>query len=382
MSGLYVHIPFCVKRCIYCDFFSTTQTAYKEDYIAALIREMEIKQETWQHRTFQTVYFGGGTPSLLTPKELNKIIEAIYHHFTISDHPEITLEANPDDLSDSYVSSLKAFPMNRISIGVQSFDDRELRFLNRRHTAQEAVDAVIRCKNNGFDNISIDLMYGLPEQTLADWSHTIDKAIEIDVSHISAYHLTCEEGTPVEQMIKNNEIKPVDEKKSAALFHLSVKKLKQAGYIHYEISNFARYTSGYLSGRISLHNASYWNGTYYLGLGASAHSYNGVSRSWNVSSVSGYINAVNEKSESLFETEWLDDRTRYNDYIITRLRTIWGVSINELRQMFGKDREQHFLEKSADLICRKKLIMKGDNVKVSLNGIFISDAIMRELIVL
>ena len=382
MAGLYIHIPFCLKRCIYCDFYSTTQVEDKDAYISALLREMEIRREAWQDEVFETVYFGGGTPSLLQPQELKRLIEAIYRFFSVSEHPEITLEANPDDLSDSYVSSLKKLPVNRVSIGVQSFHDRELRLLNRRHTAQEAFDAVMRCKEAGFDNISMDLMYGLPGQTEADWARTIDKAIELNIAHISAYHLTYEEDTPIYQMLENKAINPVEEEASEAFFRLLIGKLTTAGFVHYELSNFARRSSGYPFGRISLHNASYWNGTRYLGLGASAHSYDGASRSWNVSSLSGYINAVHDNPDLLFETEFLDVRARYNDYIITRLRTMWGVSINELRREFGKDLENYFLEKSEDFIYRKMLKMKGGYVKVSLKGLFISDAIMRELIVL
>jgi len=197
MSTLYIHIPFCAKRCIYCDFFSSTRLENKDAYLAALLREMEIRRESWRDEVFETIYFGGGTPSLLKAHELKRVIDAVYRLFTVSEHPEITLEANPDDLSDNYVSSLKTLPVNRISIGIQSFDDRDLRLLNRRHTAREAIEAVKRCREAGYDNISIDLMYGLPEQTVVNWSRTIDKAIELDISHISAYHLTYEEDTAI-----------------------------------------------------------------------------------------------------------------------------------------------------------------------------------------
>ena len=353
----------------------------KDDYLAAMLREMELRRDTWRDEVFTTIYFGGGTPSLLASHELKILLEAVYRFFTVSENPEITLEANPDDMSDNYVSSLKELPVNRISIGVQSFDDRDLHLLNRRHTCQEAIEAVERCKKAGFDNISIDLMYGLPEQTIERWSHTLDKTVDLDISHISAYHLTYEEDTPIYQMMKNAVIHPVDEEASIAFFRLLIKKLKAAGFVHYEISNFARRLSGYPSGRISLHNSSYWNGAHYLGLGASAHSYDGARRSWNVSSLSAYINAVRNNPSSLYETELLDVRARYNDYIITRLRTMWGVSLSELRREFGKDLESRFLQKSKELICRKMLKVKGNYVKVSLKGLFVSDAIMRELIV-
>lgn len=382
MAGLYVHIPFCVKRCSYCDFYSTTQLDLRDAYVTALLREMEIRRHDWQGEAFETIYFGGGTPSLLLPHELKKVVDTIYDCFSISAHPEITIEANPDDLSESYVSFLKSLPFNRISIGIQSFDDRELRLLNRRHTSREAMDAVARCKEAGLTNINIDIMYGLPEQTMAGWSYALDKAIELDVSHISAYNLTCEEGTPLYQLLKRKVINPIDDDLCEQFFHLLVEKLTKAGFVHYEISNFARCDALYPFGRLSLHNTSYWKGIHYLGLGASAHSYNGVSRSWNVSSLSEYISAISDHSDSFYETEPLDERTRYNDYLITRLRTMWGVSLNELRREFGTARERAFLAQSKPFISINKLKKEGDNVKVSPEKNFISDSIIRELIVL
>jgi len=381
MSGLYIHIPFCAKRCIYCDFYSCTHLQFKEAYLAALLREMEIRKDVWKDAVFETIYFGGGTPSLLDDQELKRLFEGIYRNFTVTASPEITLEANPDDLTGDFVSALKDLPVNRISIGVQSFNDTELRFLNRRHTARQALDAIERCRKTGLTNISIDLMYGLPEQTATNWSQTIEKALELDVPHLSAYHLSCEEGTKLDEMMKNGAVKPIDEEVSETLFRLLIEKLTKAGFVHYEISNFARRTSGYPHGCISLHNSSYWKGIHYLGLGASAHSYDGASRSWNIASITDYITNVRENPDVLSETEWLDERAKYNDYIITRLRTMWGISLNELRRTFGKVREDDFLEKSAGLICRKMLKNQGDCVKVSLKGLFISDAIMRELIV-
>ena len=381
MAGLYIHIPFCIKRCGYCDFFSTTQMEYKEAYIAALLQEMEIRKDAWHDALFETVYFGGGTPSVLPPQALYSIFEAIYRNFSVSAYPEITLEGNPDDLSCNYVSFLKDLPVNRLSMGIQSFDDRELCLLNRRHTAQEAIDAVTRCKEAAFSNINIDLMYGLPGQTTATWSCTLDKAIALGIPHISAYHLTYEEGTALYQMMKDKIINPVDEDESEAFFQLLKKKLSQAGFVHYEISNFALRSPRYPSGRISLHNTSYWKGVHYLGLGASAHSYNGVSRSWNVSSLTEYVAAIHDNPASIVETEWLDERTRYNEYIMTRLRTMWGVSLNDLRRDFGSDLNHYFFEKIRPLIYRKMLKMQGGNVKVSNKGMFISDAIIRELLV-
>jgi len=375
MAGLYIHVPFCVKRCVYCDFYSVTRTEQKDIYVRAMLREMETRHDDWQEEEFTTIYFGGGTPSLLQPQELERLLDAIYRYFPVSAHPEITLEANPDDLSGSYLSSLATLSVNRLSIGVQSFDDQELRLLNRRHTAKEAIGAVKRCKEAGFSNISVDLIFGLPEQTSEAWVRSIDKAIALDISHLSAYNLTYEEGTPIYQMMQNKAIRPVDDDSCAQFYEMLSEKLTDAGFVHYEISNFARCSAHYPAGCISLHNSSYWNGTHYLGLGPSAHSYNGTSRSWNVASLSKYINTP------IIESELLDERTRYNDFVMTRLRTMWGVSLEELREEFGKAWENYFLEKSQYNISINKLKKIDGNVKVSHKDFFVSDAIIRELIV-
>ena len=375
MAGLYIHIPFCVKRCIYCDFYSNTRIDYKEAYINALLREMEIRRDDWQDVQFNTVYFGGGTPSLIQPDDLQKIFDGIYRCFSVSLQPEITLEAYPDDLSGSYIAALTTLSINRISIGIQSFDDRELRLLNRRHTAQEAIETIARCKAAGLTNISIDLIFGLPDQSPENWLRTINRAIDLDISHLSAYNLAYEEGTHIYKMLKNKEINQIDDDNCARMYTILTEKLKAVGFVHYEISNFARRSALYPDGRISLHNSSYWNGTKYLGLGPSAHSWNGTSRSWNVSDLIAYIKGA------LYETEKSDERSRYNDFVITRMRTMWGVSLDELQREFGKERKGYFLDKSARFISLKKLKKQGGNVKVSPEYFFISDAIIRELIV-
>lgn len=382
MAGLYIHIPFCAKRCIYCDFYSNTDIKYKDAYISALLREMEIRRDYLQNKKVETIYFGGGTPSRLQLQDFEPIFEGIYRLFPVSDIPEITIEANPDDLSGNYVSSLKTLPVNRISIGIQSFVDEELRLLNRRHTAQEAVDTVERCKDVGLTNISIDLMYGLPGQTMKTWLSSVDKAVALDVSHISAYSLTYEEGTVIYKMMEHADIEPIDDDLYEQFFRMLTKRLAVAGFVHYEISNFAKCSSSYPDGRISLHNSSYWNGTHYLGLGPSAHSYDGDSRSWNVSSISEYIKTINERDGVFYETERLDERTKYNDFLITHLRTMWGISLEDLRREFGEVRERYFLEKSEPFLRLNMLKKEGDFVKVMAEGIFVSDAIIRELIAL
>ncbi|MDR2775885.1 MAG: radical SAM family heme chaperone HemW [Tannerella sp.] len=383
MAGLYVHVPFCLKRCIYCDFYSGTRMEeYKDGYISALIREMEMRRDYLCGETVNTVYFGGGTPSQLEIYDFERLFDVMYRLFPFPRNPEITVEANPDDLSDEYVFSLTRLPFNRISIGIQSFSDEDLRLLNRRHTAVDAAKAVSRCKDAGFDNISIDLIYGLPGQTADRWSDNIERAVMLDVSHISAYHLTYEEGTLIDEMRKRGDIHPVEDELCESFFYMLIDKLADAGFIHYEISNFAKISPSYPDGRISIHNSSYWKGIHYMGIGPSAHSYNGDSRSWNVSSVSEYIREINGKGEIPCETEYPDERMKYNDFVITRLRTMWGVSPDELRKEFGEERMCWFLKKSESFLCSKKLKIEGGYVKIAQKGFFISDMIMRELIVI
>ena len=353
---------------------------YKEAYISALLREMELKSGYLRGENIETIYFGGGTPSQLQQHDFEQIFDAIYRLFPVSDNPEITIEANPDDLSCNYVSALKTLPLNRISIGIQSFVDEELHLLNRRHTSREAVNAVARCKDSGLSNISIDLIYAIPGQTTKSWTENLDKAIDLDVAHISAYCLTYEEGTAIYKMLERKEIEPVDDDMCEQFFQILTGKLTNVGFVHYETSNFAKRSDFFPEGQISLHNSSYWNSTRYLGLGPSAHSYDGDSRSWNISSISGYINAVNNGSSELYDTEMLDEKSKYNDFVITRLRTMWGVSLSELKREFGEERERYFFERSEPYLSLNKLKNEGGNVKVSPGSIFTSDAIIRDII--
>jgi oxygen-independent coproporphyrinogen-3 oxidase len=353
---------------------------YKDDYLSAVIREMKMRRDYLSGEPVKTVYFGGGTPSLLSACDFERLFDAIYQLFPFLPDSEITVEVNPDDLSEEYISSLAKLPFNRISAGIQSFNEADLRLLNRRHTAADAMKAVYRCKDAGFDNISIDLIYGLPGQTAGEWSDNIEKAIALDVSHISAYNLTYEDGTPIYDKVKRGDVQPVEDDLCELFFFMLRQKLVDADFVHYEISNFAKSSPSYPEGRISLHNSSYWTGVRYLGVGPSAHSYNGESRSRNISSLSTYIRAINEKSEIPHETEYPDERTKYNDFVITRLRTMWGISLDELRKEFGKKMECCFLKKSEPFLRSKKLKVEGGYVKISPDSLFISDTIMRELI--
>lgn len=373
MAGLYIHVPFCAKRCLYCDFFSNTEMKYKEPYVTALIRELEIRKDYIGNEPLETIYFGGGTPSQLQATDFERIFDAIQRLFDTSGCKEVTLEANPDDMTPEYVTGLRRFPFNRISMGVQSFKAEDLRFLNRRHDREQALRAVELCKENGLANISIDLIYGLPGQTLKEWESNLDVAIRLDIPHISAYHLIYEEGTALYKLKEAGKISPVEEEVSVSLFTSLIDRLTANGYLHYEISNFAR------PGMISRHNSSYWTGKKYLGAGPSAHSYNGESRQWNVSSLPAYIRGIESGSPEI-EVEELDINTRYNDFIITGLRTMWGVNLTEIQGQFENDKLIYCQKQAAPYLKQGLLIEKDATLTLSRNGIFISDSIMSDLL--
>ncbi|MDR3266983.1 MAG: radical SAM family heme chaperone HemW [Tannerella sp.] len=382
MAGIYIHIPFCKKRCIYCDFYSNTDLSLKDKYVSALLQEIKMQNKYIGNEQVNTIYFGGGTPSLLPCPDFCKIFNELNANFQIADNPEITFEANPDDLSESSIGKFNILPINRLSIGIQSFDDDDLKFLNRRHTADEAINAVKRCKHAGFNNISIDLIYGLPNQTVAKWEQNISIALNLDIQHISAYNLSYEEGTQIYDLKEKGKIQPLEDELNEAFYKTLVAKLTKAGFIHYEISNFAKQTPDCPDGILSKHNSSYWNGTQYLGLGAAAHSYNGNSRSWNVSSVTDYIQSIMEKQKLPCETEHLDERMKYNEYIITRLRTMWGISLNELETLFSTTKKQQLLQQCEKFIQSQMLKIQYDKIKLTDSGIFISDSILRDLIII
>lgn len=373
MAGLYIHVPFCAKRCLYCDFFSNTEMKYKEPYVTALIRELEIRKDYIGNEPLETIYFGGGTPSQLQATDFERIFDAIQRLFDTSGCKEVTLEANPDDMTPEYVAGLRRFPFNRISMGVQSFKAEDLRFLNRRHDREQALRAVELCKENDLANISIDLIYGLPGQTLKEWESNLDMAIRLDIPHISAYHLIYEEGTALYKLKEAGKISPVEEEVSVSLFTSLIDRLTANGYLHYEISNFAR------PGMISRHNSSYWTGKKYLGAGPSAHSYNGESRQWNVSSLPAYIRGIESGSPEV-EVEELDINTRYNDFIITGLRTMWGVNLTEIQGQFGNDKLIYCQKQATPYLKHGLLIEKDATLTLSRNGIFISDSIMSDLL--
>ena len=372
MAGIYIHIPFCKSRCIYCDFFTSTNEAEIDSYVQALCKEIVLRKEELSNDFVETIYFGGGTPSRLQQNHFEQIFETITTHYTLSEPMEVTIEANPDDLSPSYVDMLHHLPLNRISIGIQSFDDTELKFLSRRHDASEAVEAVRYCQEKGFDNISIDLMYGLPNQTLAIWHRNLQQALELNIQHISAYHLIYEEKTRLYSLLQAGKINPVNEDISLQMFKDLIDTLTKAGFEHYEISAFSK------PGYISRHNSSYWTGQKYVGFGPSAHSFDGEHRWWNISSLPKYIAGVNTSNPSI-EMEDIDLTTKYNEYIITGLRTAWGVDLQTLKSKFGDDLCEYFLQNAQRYFNLGYLKREKNNVTLSHKGIFISDGIMSDL---
>ncbi len=362
MAGLYIHIPFCTKRCLYCDFFSNTDMKFKEPYVNAVIREMELRQGYIEGEPLETIYFGGGTPSQLQQADFERIFEATDRLFDTSACKEITLEANPDDMTPEYVASLRNLPFNRVSMGVQSFKEKDLRFLNRRHNREQALRAVGLCKENGIQNISIDLIYGLPGQTLDEWQENLDEAIRLEIPHISAYHLIYEEGTALYKLMEAGKVTPVEEDLSVALFSTLINKLTGA-----RPDSFSR------------HNSSYWTGKKYIGIGPSAHSYNGESRQWNISSLPLYLQGIKAGIPDT-EIEELNPNTKYNDFIITGLRTMWGIRLADIRERFGKEKQAYFERQAATYLRQGLLIRENDTLTLSKEGIFISDGIMSDLL--
>lgn len=373
MAGIYLHIPFCKRRCIYCDFFSTTENERKEAYIQALTHELKLRKDYLNGEHIHTIYFGGGTPSQLEKKDFIQLFDTIYKVYPVSPQAEITLEANPDDLTPEYITMLRSLPFNRLSMGIQTFKEDTLRLLHRRHTAAQAQQAYQHCREAGFQNISIDLMYGLPGETLEDWKKDLQTAVHMHPEHISAYHLIYEEGTPLWKLREAHKVEETDEDLSVSLFKELIHTLKANGYEHYEISNFC------LPGYHSRHNSSYWTGEKYLGCGPSAHSYDGNSRQWNVSSLSQYIQGIQEEVPDQ-EKEELDLYTRYNDFIITRLRTAYGIPTNILKETFGNALYKYCMRMASPHLKQELLTYDNHILKLTEKGIFISDGIMSDLL--
>ena len=371
MPGIYIHIPFCKTICGYCDFFRSANLTHRGSYVEALHRELDATRDYLPERTIRTIYFGGGTPSTIAPAEFSSLIEHIGQLYNICEVEEITLEANPDDLTDDYLAQLADTPINRLSLGLQSLHDDELEFMNRRHSAAQAENAVRAAQRVGFDNISIDLIYGLPNSTTERWRQTLQRAVALNVQHISAYHLGIEPHTRFGTLRDKGLLSPVSEEVSYEQFDLLRETLAQNGFEHYEISNFA------LAGRRSRHNSSYWNDIPYLGLGAGAHSFDGHSRRWGVENLSEYI--AHSDSPEIYTVEQLSDDERYNEYVMTRLRTCEGIDTEELLQKFGAHKLHFFEQRCRPLLNQKRLENVAGRISITANNLLISDSIICEL---
>ena len=373
MAGIYIHIPFCKQRCTYCAFYSSTLYNIKEKYVDALCKEIVMRKDYAGNAIVETIYLGGGTPSTLSIEQLQRICDTIYASYNISATPEVTIECNPDDLTPEFLAQLKQLPFNRISMGVQSFNDTQLKRLGRRHNADKAREAVHNARAAGYENISIDLIFALPGSTITEWEHDLDSAIALRPDHLSAYNLTYEEGTPLHRALERGDFAELGEEENIEQFQMLIAKLKEAGYRHYEISNFA------LPGRESRHNSSYWNDTPYIGCGAAAHSYDGTSRQWNIADIKEYIKGI-ESGDPRFEIEELTEEERYNDTILTRLRTAKGIPLEWMKEKFCDKLNRHMQRAAEKEIALGNLKEENGSLSLTEKGIFISDAVIRELI--
>lgn len=374
MAGLYIHIPFCKQACHYCDFHFSTSLSNKESLVNALCREIEIRKDYLGTKELTSVYFGGGTPSLLSAADLNKIFGAIQKHFTLSPDAEITLEANPDDLTKAKTDELKAAGINRLSIGIQSFLDEHLVLMNRSHNATQAIEAVKNAQQSGITNISIDLIYGLPNLSPEKWACNMQQAFSLGVAHLSAYCLTIEKKTALNRFVQNKTIILPEEPIVLEQFSMLMAQTAKHGFIHYEISNFCK------EGMYAEHNSSYWKNDSYLGIGPSAHSYNGNSRQWNIANNALYIKGI-EAVEPAFEKEELTDADKFNEYIMTRLRTIWGVDLVFVKNTFGEDIFANLQNEAKEYIDSGYMQQKGENVTLTKEGKFIADKIASDLFI-
>ncbi|PKP25320.1 MAG: coproporphyrinogen III oxidase [Bacteroidetes bacterium HGW-Bacteroidetes-2] len=372
-NGIYIHIPFCKQACHYCDFHFSTSLKKKTELVVALCKELILRKNEFTGLV-ETIYFGGGTPSLLTQLDLDIIFKTIYENYTVSENPEITLEANPDDLNQQKIEQLAQSPINRLSIGIQSFFEEDLKFMNRAHTANEAENSIKEAKKY-FDNISIDLIYGIPEMSTARWKQNIEKALSFNIPHISSYALTVEPKTALDILIKKGLVPPVDDALAEKHFFTLMETLQANYFVQYELSNFGK------EGFFSRNNTAYWQGKTYLGIGPSAHSYDGKNRSWNVKNNSLYINAM-EKGNLPSESERLTTTDRYNEYVMTGLRTIWGVSVRRVKLEFGIKYKEHLLRQAQKHLEENLLYLNGDLLLVTKKGKFLSDGLASDLFLL
>jgi oxygen-independent coproporphyrinogen-3 oxidase len=374
MSGIYIHIPFCKQACHYCDFHFSTNLKKKDEMVLALAKEIEMRKNEFQNDIVETVYFGGGTPSILQIADLRFLIDAVYRNYKVVSTPEITVEANPDDLSEVRIIELSKNKVNRLSIGIQSFFEDDLKMMNRAHNVEEAKKC-LEIATQYFNNISIDLIYGVPEMSNEKWLQNIETALSFGVPHISSYALTVEPKTALHSFIQKGIIPPPDDEVAQEHFQILVDKLSENGFIHYELSNFGK------ENYFSKNNSSYWLGKKYIGIGPSAHSYDGKNRGWNVSNNSLYIKSIQENKLPI-EIETLTKTDRYNEYIMTGLRTIWGVSLERIEQEFGKNYLDYLNQQAAKFIEDHLLFVDDNILRTTKKGKFLSDGIASDLFLL
>jgi oxygen-independent coproporphyrinogen-3 oxidase len=371
MAGIYLHIPFCRQACHYCNFHFSTSLKLKNEFVEALLKEIRLQKNYLPAEPVNTIYFGGGTPSLLTLEELSSILQTLREHFSVAADAEVTLEANPDDITEQKLQLWKQAGINRLSIGVQSFFEDDLRWMNRAHSAQQAINNLQLAKQY-FDNITMDLIYGTPTLPDDKWRHNVQQAIALGIPHVSCYALTVEPGTALASMINKHKVTDVNTEDQARQFLQLMQWMQEAGYEHYEISNFA------LPGKRSRHNSSYWQGAAYLGLGPSAHSFNGESRQWNISNNALYIKSLTEDKVP-FEIETLTDTQRLNEYIMTSLRTMEGLDVQWVAKRFGQKNADQLLEGSQAFIKTGKMQLHNGRLQLTKEGKLFADGIAAEL---
>ena len=374
MASIYIHIPYCKQQCTYCNFHFRIAQNDKVEMLKSIKKEIAMRQAYLNDETISSIYFGGGTPSILSKAEIDSLITTISSYFTIATDAEITLECNPDDLDKNMLTDLKDIGINRLSIGIQSFDDADLKFMNRSHNAKEALSCIQFAKESGFDNITIDLIYGLPNQSNENWKKNLTKMLSLDIQHFSAYSLTVEHKTKLKHLIDKKLVTPLDDKITVEHFNTLVKIANENNFIHYEISNFGK------EGFFSNHNSAYWKNKHYLGVGPSAHSFNGSSRQWNIASNKQYIEKVNG-NESYFEVEQLSNTQQYNEYIFTALRTIWGVELGYINNQFGQEALNYFKKQVINWENKGKIKQEKNTYTLTKKGKLYADAIASDLFI-
>jgi oxygen-independent coproporphyrinogen-3 oxidase len=370
MAGIYIHIPFCKQACYYCDFHFSTSSKGKGEMVDSICNEIAFRKNE-SVESIETIYFGGGTPSLLTKEEIEQILIVIYKNFKVIENPEITLEANPDDLTASKIEELAKSPINRLSIGIQSFFEDDLKSMNRAHTASESINCLSLAIRH-FTNITVDLIYGVPNMSANKWKQNLQKVFDLGINHISSYALTVEPKTALDAFIEKGTYPPLDDQLAAAHFEILIDEVEKNGFVHYETSNFGR------EGFFSKHNTSYWKGVTYLGFGPSAHSFVGNTRSWNVANNTKYIKAI-QKSELPSESEVLTKKDRFNEYMMTGLRTIWGIDLSRVISEFGQEYHDYLEECSTVFVNQKLIVVKNGILKTTKKGKFLADGIASDL---